>query len=153
MVIRADIIKQGENFSIALKYGKKKQMRDLLGLRDDELEKACALFGYMSLLHKTYSLTCPRGVYVFDLTLGTQISDYECFQGDQIGLMGVNETSGQDVMMVLDIIYEAICSYEEDFKGSKKMKFLVKFPDSRPIYFSQKERQKIAKMLHCTVSS
>ena len=128
-------------------------MRDLLELKDEELDQACTLFGYMSMLHKTYSLTCPRGVYIFDLTLGTQISDYESFYGDKIGLLGVNETSGQDAMMVLDTIYEAICSYDEDYRALKRTKFLVKFPDSRPIFFSEKERHRIARMLNCTVSS
>ena len=146
MVVKAELINQGQNYSMSLRYGKNKECRELINLREEEYEDVCKLLRLMPLLHHPKSTSCPKGVYLFDLVNRQQVLDIdEPMASDKIALMGVNETAPSEIMEILDIIYDSL----QFFQRSKLIVRVNK--EKRPLLYSSRTRKEIAKAIKVTV--
>ena len=107
MIVKAEIIKQSDStFSLSLRYGKRKEAKELINLSSSEYEEPCKLAKSIPMISNTKSISCPKGIYLFDLDTRNQVYDLKA--GKHVALMGMNETSGADILKILDAIYEVL---------------------------------------------
>ena len=133
MIVKAEIIRQSDDtFSLSLRYGKRKEAKELINLFESEYEEPCKLARSIPMISNTKSISCPKGIYLFDLDTRNQVYDLKA--GKHVALMGVNETSGKDILKVLDAIYEALSS-------NQKGKLIVRVDkNQRPRIYSKCSR-------------